>query len=180
MLKVLVGSRNPVKIAAAQDAFRRYFEDVSVEGIEVSSGVPAQPVDGQTFEGAHNRAAALKGIDEALPPDARAGFYVGLEGGMISLHGVWFSFGAVCVLDRKGRAGYGTSGLFPLPPGLVSELLAGIELGDLIDRLAGEENTKRRGGAVGYLTSGVLDRRALYAQGLLLALIPFLNEELYP
>jgi non-canonical (house-cleaning) NTP pyrophosphatase len=48
-----------------------------------------------------------------------------------------------------------------------------------MDRLAGEHNTKQRGGAVGILTGGRITRRELYAQGVAMALIPFLNEEMY-
>jgi non-canonical (house-cleaning) NTP pyrophosphatase len=48
-----------------------------------------------------------------------------------------------------------------------------------MDRLAGEHNTKQRGGAVGILTAGRITRRELYAQGAAMALIPFLNKEMY-
>ena len=43
-MRVLVGSANPVKIAAVRDAFEPCFPGAVVEGIEASSGVPAQPV----------------------------------------------------------------------------------------------------------------------------------------
>lgn len=172
-MKILVGSRNPVKIAAVAEAFGRCFGAVEVTGIAVDSGVPDQPGGEQTFAGAANRAAALARRNAA--EGLQAAFCVGLEAGMIQLAGTWFTFGAICLVDDRGRIGQATSGMFPLPPGLVPEMLAGVELGTLIDRLAGEENTKQRGGAVGYLTGGILDRQGLYAQGVLLALIPFLS-----
>ena len=79
------------------------------------------------------------------------------------------------------RAGsdFGVSPLFELPPGIVAALLGGDELGHLMDRLVGEHNTKQRGGAVGILTGGRITRRELYAQGVAMALIPFLNEGMY-
>ena len=59
-MRVLVGSANPVKIAAVRDAFEPCFPGAVVEGIEASSGVPAQPVgEEETFAGAENRARTL-------------------------------------------------------------------------------------------------------------------------
>ena len=62
-MRVLVGSANPVKIAAVQDVFEPYFPGAVVEGIETPSGVPAQPVGKETFTGAENRARALLALD---------------------------------------------------------------------------------------------------------------------
>jgi inosine/xanthosine triphosphatase len=174
---VLVGSRNPVKINATHEAFGRYFGEVVVTGLEVASGVPDQPVEEQTFEGAANRAAALWRLN--AEQRLSAAFCVGIEGGMVRLNGIWFGLGCMCVMDEQGRTGYGTSGLFELPPGLAAEMLNGAELGTLVDRLMEETGTKQRGGAVAYLTDDVVDRTALYVHGLLLALIPLLHPELY-
>ena len=60
-MRVLVGSANPVKIAAVRDAFEPCFPGAVVEGIEASSGVPAQPMGEETFTGAENRARTLLG-----------------------------------------------------------------------------------------------------------------------
>ena len=49
----------------------------------------------------------------------------------------------------------------------------------VLDRLSGERDSKQKGGAIAFLTQGRVDRRMLYAQGLAMALVPFLNEEMY-
>ena len=177
-VKVLVGSVNPVKIGAVRDAFAPYFPDVAVDGIDVASGVPAQPVDDETFAGAENRARALVRMNAER--GLGAGFCVGLEGGIAQLHARWFAYGVIGIADAEGRLSFGVSPLFELPPGITDDLLAGIELGEVMDRLAGERNTKQRGGAVGVLTGGRITRRELYAQGVAMALIPFLNAALFP
>jgi inosine/xanthosine triphosphatase len=176
-MRVLVGSVNPVKIAAVRDVFEPYFPGAEVEGIETPSGVPAQPIGEATFTGAENRALALLALD--AKDSLGVEFCVGLEGGIAQYHGRWFAFGAICIADAAGRLGFGVSPLFELPPGVVDDLLGGSELGHVMDRLAGEHNTKQRGGAVGILTGGRITRRELYAQGVAMALIPFLNEEMY-
>ena len=176
-MRVLVGSVNPVKIAAVRDVFETHFPGIEVEGGETSSGVPAQPVGDVTFVGAENRARALVSLNVERVMDA--GFCVGLEGGIAQHHDRWFAFGAICIADAAGRLGFGASPLFELPPGVVGDLLGGSELGDVMDRLAGQHNTKQRGGAVGILTSGRITPRELYAQGVAMALIPFLNTALF-
>jgi len=176
-MKVLVGSRNPVKIAAVCDVFSRSFGDVEVFGVEVDPGVPAQPVGDETFAGAENRARALAKASEQQGLDAA--YCVGIEGGIVRAANRWFALGVVCILDSTGRIAFGTSPQFSLPDDITNELVAGVELGEVIDRLTGEENTKHRGGAIGYLTRGQLDRQNLYAQGIVVALVPFLNAALY-
>jgi len=176
-IKVLVGSRNPVKIGAVHEAFACYFDAVNVVGFEVDSQVGRQPVGEATFAGAQNRATALVRLnaDNAYGAD----FVLGLEGGVIEMLGRWFAFGAICILDTHARRGFGASPLFELPDEIARELLAGAELGDVIDRISGDRHTKRKGGAIGYLTRGQVDRKSLYVQGIMVALVPFLNEKLF-
>ena len=176
-VKVLVGSLNPVKIGAAREAFSKYYGGVEITGLDVAPDVPVQPVNEQTFEGAENRARQLleKNEKEKLGAD----FFAGIEGGIIKLHSRWFSFGGMCIMDKKGRTGFGTTPLFELPPAIAGELLQGSELGDVMDRLQNDNNTKQKHGAIGFFTKGVINRKKIYVQGLLAALIPFVNEELF-
>lgn len=176
-MKVLVGSENPVKIAAVRDAFEPYFPGVEVIGLPVPSGVPAQPMGDETFAGAENRARALVARNAA--EGLGASYCVGLEGGVAQLHGRWFAFGVLCIADTSGRLAFGLSPLFEMPPAMAADVLAGEELGDVVDRLSGDHNSKQKGGAIAFLTRGRVDRRTLYAQGLAMALIPFLNEAMY-
>jgi len=178
-MKVLVGSRNPVKLEATKVAFSKYFDAVEVVGISVNSKVSNQPVEDETFAGARNRAFELKRINEAR--DLNAEFFVGIEGGIKKLFHRWFTFGVICIMDNKGIVGYGTSPFFELPSQISEELLEGrgVELSDMVDNLIGEKNTKEKQGAVGYFTKGVMDRKKYYVDGLIVALIPFLNKDLY-
>lgn len=176
-MKVLVGSLNPVKIEAVRDVFVAHFGQVDVDSYEVASGVPAMPAGDDTFIGAENRVRSLLALNREW--GLGAAYCVGLEGGMAEWHGRWLSFGVLCIGDAAGRLGFGVSPMYELPPGITEELVAGEELGTVIDRLSGQHNSKQRGGAIGYLTQGRVDRRLLYAQGLEMALVPFLNPEMY-
>lgn len=176
-MKVLVGSINPVKINAAKTAFSKYFDGVDAEGVKVDSKVSNQPMEDETFNGAYNRAMELKGLSESR--NLGADYFVGIEGGMTKLHGKYFAFGAMCVMDKGGRAGFGTSAHFELPDSISKRLLDGHELGDVMDTMLNEKNTKQKGGAIAFLTRNVMDRKELYVNGIVVALVPFINEGLY-
>jgi inosine/xanthosine triphosphatase len=177
-LLVLVGSANPVKSGAVADVFGSYFGEVEVRSIEAASGVPAQPVGDDTWTGARNRALALVRLSEA--GGLGAAYCIGLEGGIAQLAGRWYTFGVICLANAAGECGFGVSPMFELPQSIVDRLLAGEELGHVIDDLSGDHNTKQKGGAIAYMTQGRVDRTQLYAQGVVMALVPFLNPDLYP
>jgi inosine/xanthosine triphosphatase len=176
-MKILVGSRNPVKIASVEESFTKYFSTVDVEGVEVNSGVSVQPVDDETYTGAHNRTLRLKELNDSQKLDAD--FFVGIEGGITKQFDKWFAFGCICIVDREGRVGFGLSPHFELPPSIIEKLLRGIELGDVMDEIMNQQNTKQKHGAIGFFTNGVMNRKELYIEGLKVAIIPFLHKDMF-
>jgi inosine/xanthosine triphosphatase len=178
-MKLVVGSSNPVKLAAARDGFAQVFGEagLAVHGCDVPSGVPAQPFgDIETRQGAYNRAAAAR----AATP--QADYWFGIEGGIAAevvfdtpvLH----AFAWVVVLNAHERLGMARTGTFVLPEAVAELVRAGVELGEADDRVFGRHNSKHSDGAVGLLTGGVIDRRAYYAHAVVLALVPFCNPTL--
>ena len=176
-MEVLVGSENPVKIEAAKEVFSKYFGRVRVTGIEVSSKVSAQPIDEEAFEGAKNRALELKKRNEEK--NLGADFFVGIEGGITKLYSKWFASGVGCIIDSQGRTGYGASPYFGLPESIIDQLLSGSELGEVMEKVSGKDNIRQREGAIGFLSKGMMDRKNLYIHSLIVALVPFLNKDLY-
>ena len=176
-MKVLVGSTNPVKLNAVKESFALYFEDIIIEGISVNSGVPAQPVNSQTFEGAKNRALELKKVNSEK--NLSADFFVGIEGGIKEAYGKWFAFGCMCIMKEDGKFSFGTSAHFELPDIVTKRLLNGEELGFVMDEIMQEKNTKQKGGAISFFTNGKMNRKELYIPGLICALIPFIHPNLY-
>lgn len=177
MKKILVGSKNPVKLEAVKEAFLKYFKKVEVIGISVESHVPPQPVNDETYLGAKSRALHLKEFNDK--EELKADFFVGIEGGIAEEFERWFAFGAMCIMDNEGRMGFGTSPHFELPKNIVDKLLEGIELGDVIDELTNTKNSKHQAGAIGFFTNDVMDRKELYIEGLIVAMVPFIHPNLY-
>ena len=171
-MKVVVGSTNRVKVAAARAVFERFVNDLSVDGLAVESGVPVQPWgDGQTRQGALNRAQA------ALTNGAEYG--VGFEGGLIETELGIMTCAWCAVIDPAGQIGMGGGVNILLPPDVSEAVKNGEELGPAMDRLIGEADTKQGPGAVGILTDGLADRQSAYEDILILALGPFRRRDLY-
>ena len=172
-MKVVITSKNPVKIKAVREAFRKAFPDkkLEFESIEVFSGVSDQPVGRtETIKGATNRALNTS-------KKIKADFYVGIEGGVnkkMDFETAW-----IIVRDKKGNIGKSCTSTFEMPKEIVKLLRQGKELAEAADTVFGTQNIRHTSGAVGYLTHGIVDRRKYYVQAVILALIPFVNPNLH-
>lgn len=172
-MKVIVASKNPVKLNATKIGLQSYFKTFEVLGIGVDSHVSDQPMtNDETLNGALNRARnAYK-----LHPDAS--YWVGIEGGLERDGESLMAF-AWIVFYNGEKFGKARTTSFELPQ-KVKELVAeGYELGIANDILFHKKNSKQKAGAVGILTNNVVNRTELYKQAVQLALIPFLHSDLY-
>lgn len=175
MKKIVVATNNPVKIRAVENAFQRMFpnERFKCWGKATPSGVPDQPMDDQeTLLGAHNRASNCKTNHPLFD------YWVGIEGGIEIKDNEMNAFAWIVILS-KNRESKARSGTFYLPEKVMNLVISGMELGHADDQVFGQSNSKQRGGAVGLLTGDVIDRKKLYEEAVVLALIPFKNEALY-
>lgn len=172
-MKIAVGSTNPVKVTAVRNTVLRVWPDAEVTAVAVPSGVSNMPMsDKETLAGAQNRATAAR---EAL--DADLG--IGLEGGVQSEPFGLVLHGWVVVVARDGRVGIGGGGRLPLPDRIAQKVLAGQELGDVMDIVLNDHNTKQKGGAVGALTNELVLREETFALAVAYALAPFVSPQLY-
>jgi len=175
MKKIIIASRNPVKINAVKRAFQKVFpgEDFMLEGISVSSNVSDQPIgDEETINGASNRAK------NAMNSTPDADYWVGIEGGVEKTKYGVGSFSWV-VIKSKNKEGKAKGNIFFLPQKVVELINQGKELGDADDIVFGDSNSKQKNGSVGILTGNIINRTDYYYATLVLALIPFKNPNLY-
>jgi inosine/xanthosine triphosphatase len=170
-MKIAIGSTNPVKVNAAKRALRSVYPNAKFLGIAVDSGVPAQPMgDRQTIRGAIGRAKrALK--------QTGADLAVGLEGGLIRTRYGLMSSAWCALVDPTGKVGLGGGMHFHMPDRVAHGINQGRELGDVMDELTGEKDIKKKMGAVGVLTKGLLNRTQEYAHLVKLALVKFRSPE---
>jgi inosine/xanthosine triphosphatase len=173
-MHVLVCSQNPVKVKAAKMAFSKFFPSCKVEGKKVPSGVSKQPMsEKETIKGAKKR---IKNGKKLFP---KADFWVGMEGGVEKIGERYYTFAWMCIEDKKGMQGLGRTASLPLPQKAVLLLREGKELGEAMDKIFSQKMSKHKGGASGLLSGGVLMRKNLYFQGMVCALIPFVQKKLF-
>ncbi|MEJ2600985.1 MAG: inosine/xanthosine triphosphatase [Anaerolineales bacterium] len=175
MKNIVIASHNPVKIEATRLGFQSMFpeERFRIDAVLASSGVHDQPMSSQeTIIGAKNRVQAAQNQRQ------EADFWVGIEGGVEAAGEELAAFAWVVIRSEK-LEGKSRTGTFFLPPSVARLIRQGKELGDADDIIFNQSNSKQANGAIGILTDNIIDRTALYAHAVTLALVPFKNPILF-
>lgn len=170
MIIVAVGSKNPVKVSAVRQAFKKVWpqETYVVKGYAIASGVPDQPMTPkETIHGARTRARAAQNT-------AQADYGVGLEGGLHEIEGQWFDYAWVIVVNRKGEEGIGATQKVHVPNSIMEHIHQGKELGVVTDELFSLHQSKKGIGYFGVATQGHITRRKSLRDGVIMALSRFL------
>lgn len=153
-MRIAIGSKNPAKIAAVERVFTE--KEFEVIAIDADSGVNAQPMsDEETIKGAVNRA-----IEAAEKGNASIG--IGLEGGVHATPSglVLCNWGALAVKGLEPIIAGGAR--LVLPDEISRQLLAGAELGPVMDAYANMQDVRSNEGAVGIFTSGQVSRSEMF------------------
>ncbi len=169
---IAVGSLNPVKHEATRIGFSKVWPDMSLEFIptEVSSGVSEQPLtDKETLQGSKTRAkAALDGI-------SKADYGVGIEGGLQKLGNEWFGRSWITIINRSHQMGIGASASCPIPSELMVQVHAGKDMSEVCRIIYGVEDLGKKEGYFGLLIHNVITRTSGYSDGVVMALVNFIN-----
>ncbi|HET7059911.1 MAG TPA: inosine/xanthosine triphosphatase [Candidatus Saccharimonadales bacterium] len=174
IMKVAVGSKNPVKIESVRLAFKALWPDKKwqVEGVGVASDVSDQPMsDEESIKGAHNR--AQKALEKL-----GADYGVGLEGGLQKTGEHWLDCGWVVVVDKDGNEGIGSTVKMIVPKKMMNLIRAGKELGEACDIVFKETNSKHGDGHFGLMTKNQITRTSGYKDGVIAALSYFVHPNL--
>lgn len=175
MIRIVVASKNPVKIDAVKEGLSSFIaEEFELIGVSVESGVSDQPMsEVETLKGASNR------VMKAMNLFSGYDYYVGLEGG-VEQHAAGLMAFAWMVISNGVTIGKARTASFFLPPDVAKLVHDGIELGHADDIVFKKNNSKQQNGAIGLLTNDAITRKSLYVPAVQMAFIPFLNPELYP
>ena len=146
------------------------FADPQVQSFDLTAIAPRMPMsEAAIIDGARQRAEALVASE---PFVASQTFAVGLEGGLsaIEVPGSrrWTLQTWAAVTDGV-EWGYGAGGAILVPEALVGRVIAGEELGDVVDALVGAPTRGTRG-AWGVLTRDLAGRRDAFRLAVLAAL----------
>lgn len=180
VIRIVVASKNPVKVGAAYQAFNKAFPDHTIhcEEMHAPSGVADQPMtESETRLGAENRARFCLDQNTALSDDENADYFVAMEGGVDQFEEGAATFAYVTILDKTGKIATNRSASLPLPKSIYDRLVAGEELGHVMDDVFDTVNIKQKGGAIGLFTNEAENRESIYTQALILCLAPFMHPE---
>ena len=185
---VAVGSTRKPKLGAVSEALREIsvllddHAEFQVIGHEVESGVGHTPRSREELmKGARQRAEALEKL--ASKEAQHWDFFVGLEGGFDSIeeNGARRVFLESWTYVSDGKRGhFGRSGGVEVPEILAYEVLVnGTELGEAIDRFAGDAGIRDAQGAWGVLSSNRITRQDAFRVAVVAAFAPFYNSRMY-
>jgi inosine/xanthosine triphosphatase len=169
---VAVGSTRPAKVEGTREALEAIaqidsrFANVILDAHDLTHIAPRMPMSlAEIIDGARARASALASPER---------FAVGLEGGLQQLPtpaGEWSLHTWAAVTDGEFW-GYGAGPAIIVPAGIAERVLAGEELGDVIDGLAGQGVRGTRG-AWGVLTRDLIGRRDAFRLAVIAAFSRF-------
>ena len=78
--------------------------------------------------------------------------------------------------DRDGRITVGTGSGFMYPPAVADLVRQGKTVSEAMDQVFGQKDIGHGQGAIGYLSRGLLERKALTEQSVTAAMVPRLND----
>ncbi|RFU69739.1 DUF84 family protein [Bacillus sp. V59.32b] len=152
-MKVAIGSTNPAKTQAVMD---EYGQSAEVISLDVSSGVADQPFsDEETIEGAVNRAKNCLKQSEAV-------IGIGLEGGVVQTEYGLFVCNWGALADRDGSIVIAGGARVRLPDNISLRLIAGEELGPVMDDFTKKRNIRKKEGAIGVFTNERVTRAEMF------------------
>ena len=169
-IKILIGTKNKGKIEGAKLAFDKYFSDIEIISENISSNVSEQPLNEEIISGARNR---IKGLKDLKMKDID--FYISSEAGLINIGTTWININIGVIEDSSGYESIGTSQGFMIPENKV-EKVKQKSLGVVMDEIFNAEGLSKLKGGINLLTLGEVSRIQLVRDSLVLALIPFLEQ----
>ena len=175
---VLVASKNPVKIRATLEAFQPFFNNLTIDSCEVK--LPLTNTDQPIGEKQTRQFSQLR-VTQARRENTKYDFYVGIEGGVVKTSTGEARIVVYSSVGDKSDIETIRGCEIPLPEEWHNSLTNKKygELGDLVAYISGVQDIKRKQGAVGYFTNENITRFDVLKQSIAMALIPYLNPELF-
>ena len=175
-MKILIGTNNPGKKQGAQEAFEKYFDNVNIESVNVSSEVSDEPVNDEIYNGVNNRVKGLKEYAEKnnINPD----FFIAIESGVTNSLGMWLNVNLAMIESKDGKVSYGTAQSFPIPDKYIDEIIEK-DLGSVMDRIFDGNKLSKGKGGISFLTHDEVSRIDLTRNAFIMALTKYINDDIW-
>ncbi|MBM7692933.1 inosine/xanthosine triphosphatase [Peribacillus deserti] len=154
MIKAAIGSENSAKVKAVEDVIDSRL--ISLTALNAESGVAEQPFsDEETISGAINRAAFSLEHENA-------DIGIGLEGGVVETDRGVFVCNWGALVTKEGDTFIAGGARIPLPAAVADRLLAGEELGPIMENYTKKNNIRKEEGAIGVFTNERIVRSEMF------------------
>lgn len=170
---------------AVRSAFSKYYNNFRVYSIKANSKISNQPIGLKTIlTGAINRAKySLNFIIDEKKIKTNI-FGVGIEAGLVEIpysRTGYMDFQFCALINEARQISLGAGIAFEYPKFIVNQILQDPEkeIGDIIGKLANNENLKNETGAISFLSKNTLTRKEILSKAVISALLPFINADLY-
>ena len=176
-MKVLIATKNAGKIEGAKRALERYFENVEIKGIPVSSDVSEQPVNDEIYQGAKNRVRNLKKY--AKENNIEVDLYLSAESGIHNKFGMWINTNMVLVEDNNDLESIGLSPSFPVPERLIEDI-KNTDFSQVMNNLFTKDDDRHnKGGGIQILSHNQITRIDMTEMAFIMALTKYINGEIW-
>ncbi len=171
-MEIVLGSKSKIKEEVVRNAVTALFPqtEFSVTQFDVEDA-GAEPVGEDALFKQLN--ASIEVIKKEKPV---ADYYVVMEGGVLESVAGMEEIACVVVEDKNGRHSQSRSVSFPIPPLVAKKVREGMPFATVVDEIYSTQNIKNNQGFVGFLTNGLVDKKALYYQPTVVAFSKFIKE----
>lgn len=172
-MKILIGTKNQGKIEGAKRALSKFYKDIEIEGISVSSEVSEQPVNNEISQGAKNRIKNLKLYAEKN--NLSVDLFLSIESGINNFFGSWIITNIAIIDNNNGIESIGTSPSFPVPDKLVNDIIK-LDLNQVMNKIFIKDDERHNnGGGIQLLTRNHVSRIDLTELAFIMALTKYVN-----
>lgn len=169
-MKAIVATNNKVKVEGARRALSHYYNNADVEGINVSSEVPEQPINEEIYRGARNRINNLKKY--CKQNNINADLYFSIESGISNQIGEWQVVSIAIIENNLGVSSVSASASFPIPERYVNKIVEeGVN--SVMQEVFGNNLNKS---GIELLTDGVYNRMKLIEETFIMGLIKIIHD----
>jgi len=174
-MKIAIGTKNPAKINAVKDAFKKMNLNIEALTESVKSEVSEMPLDNdEILLGAKNRAKNVYSFFKN-----KADYGIGIEGGIIKHQDDYYVRGWISIYNGKIYSNAGSL-VLPFPKELGNHIFeTREELGPLMDELMQDFEINKRQGSVGVMTNNVISRSHVFTDAIIAGFMEFHNTFFY-
>jgi inosine/xanthosine triphosphatase len=166
MKKIVLTSKNPVKLSVVKNIVEQLLPDISFEYISLDLDTKKAELFGKE----HIVGYMTDILSKARESVSDAEYYVCMQGGMEDNEGEMHETAYVIVSDSTGRNEVSRCSTFRVPTQVANEVRNGKDFAKSVDEFFKVQDTKTTGGFVSILTKGIVNKESHYSQPFAIAL----------